>query len=629
MIRSELARNMIKWCIEKDSKMRPDTQELMLHPFLMPCMFDPIDSKLPLRLNRLEMTHSKLRNELSDLCDKVIKAAKNSEQEFEARRVIDDARKSLHDSMQQSIESAEIAAKKDVVDRGFVKYSMILHDHVNKTLSMLKDNDEDDIDEEENEDDDKNRAEKKTSSKDIIEESRQALLRTRALSHQNLDPESVTSATSISDVVDGWLVNVYKSEYMKVSDVVKDSVVKHLNRRRQQLNAEIVPQALAKAADMMEERFQKDCRKPLEDLKLAFDQTETENNDEQQRNSNNDSSNSTSAQRERTDTVIEFDLNSTMVENDGSSNSVILNENDFKDEEMNERTIEKKTVTKKKKMTVRFDDVDSGTKQSTPVSSTIPARRSVTNGMKDELVVTSNGIVIHNADQKSEIPSNFDGHRQSETWHQGQRDTRRGVTKTTYNEESDASDTRPRVKRLRRSMSVPSQSIDRDSARGILMRTPPKQKRELGTILEPSPASKMAREQLSEVKGVDDVARTLSMGTSSSSASSSSSSSSSRMRTKTVSMSKPIEFKFPQSAKEDVISNGAARSRESSDADDVHRCESEVTSLMDKNLKDFSLTSIGGSNMKTESRSRNTSNVSESSFSQNLLSSSSTTKDLS
>ena len=102
--------------------MRPDTQDLMLHPFLMPCMFDPVNSKLPLRLNRLEMTHSKLRNELADLCDELMKSAKNSEQKIEARRVINAARESLHGSMEQSIESAEIAAKKDVIDRGFVRY---------------------------------------------------------------------------------------------------------------------------------------------------------------------------------------------------------------------------------------------------------------------------------------------------------------------------------------------------------------------------------------------------------------------------------------------------------------------------------------------------------------------------
>ena len=229
--------------------MRPDTQDLMLHPFLMPCMFDPVNSKLPLRLNRLEMMHSKLRNELADLCDELMKSAKSSQQKIEARRVINAARESLHDSMEQSIKSAEIAAKKDVIDRGFVRYSMILHDHVSKTLTMLKDDEnEDDVDEDEIDEEEKKRSlEKKVSGKDVIEESRQALLKTRAMSTQNLDPESVTSATSISEVVDVWLVDVYKSEYMKVADVVKNSVVKHLNPTA--ANQEIVFELLRRRGD--------------------------------------------------------------------------------------------------------------------------------------------------------------------------------------------------------------------------------------------------------------------------------------------------------------------------------------------------------------------------------------------
>ena len=167
--------------------------------------------------------------------------------------------------MEESIKSAELLQRK-MEDRGFVRYSMILHDHVSKTLTMLKDDEnEDDVDDDETDEEEKRSPEKKVSGKDVIEESRQALLKTRAMSTQNLDPESVTSAT-ISEVVDVWLVDVYKSEYMKVADVVKNSVVKHLNRRRQQLNQEIVPRALEKAAEMMKERFEKDCRKPLEDL---------------------------------------------------------------------------------------------------------------------------------------------------------------------------------------------------------------------------------------------------------------------------------------------------------------------------------------------------------------------------
>jgi serine/threonine protein kinase len=125
MIRSVLARNMIKWCIHKDSKMRPDTQDLMLHPFLMPCMFDPVNSKLPLRLNQLEITHTKLRNELSALCEEVMKAAKNSKQRLEAKRVIQEARDSLFVTMERAVEAAQIAAKKDVMDQGFVKYVIV------------------------------------------------------------------------------------------------------------------------------------------------------------------------------------------------------------------------------------------------------------------------------------------------------------------------------------------------------------------------------------------------------------------------------------------------------------------------------------------------------------------------
>ena len=497
---------------------------------------------------------------------------------------------------------------------------MILHDHVSKTLTMLKDDEnEDDVDEDEIDEEEKKRSlEKKVSGKDVIEESRQALLKTRAMSTQNLDPESVTSATSISEVVDVWLVDVYKSEYMKVADVVKDSVVKHLNRRRQQLNQEIVPRALEKAAEMMKERFEKDCRKPLEDLKLAFVQTENLE-EEQKQKAAQEKKPETDNTRDRTETVIELDLNTTMVENDdfsaGGSNSVILNESDIQNQEK-----KVKVERNKPKRSVRFNDNmnSSSTKLSPPPSSsTIPTK----NYKKDELVVTSDGVVI--TDQKSEVPSNFGG-RQVETWHQGQKDTRQTVSKMTY-ADSVGSEKQPRVKRLRRSMSVPSQPMDRDTSRMILTRTPPKPKRELETIQEPSPASKMVQEQLSKVKGDDDVARTLNMG----STASLTSSSSSRSRTTTApapTSTKNITFKIQQPVKDlrgassSSSSNGLSRSRESSDALDLHRNESEVTSLMDKNLKDFSLTSVSTSSMKTESRSRNTSNVSESSFSQGFMS---------
>lgn len=478
---------------------------------------------------------------------------------------------------------------------------MILHDHVTKTISMLKDDrsldDVLDVDDEDAEDEDQTNEGKikikKKTSKDIIEASRQALLKTRAMSTQNLDPESVSSATMISDVVDGWLVNMYKSEYTKVSDVVKGAVVKHLNRRREMLHVEIVPRALEKAADVMKEHFEKDCRKPLEDLKLAFNQTEEEVVSPRSA-SNSTSPENSSAVRDRTETVIELDLNSTMIHNDefnggggGGSNSVILNENDFKDEET------KSTTTKKHSFVI---DSSSSSSNNTSTSK------------KEELVVTSNGVIL-NTDQKSETPI-----RQADTWHPGQKEARPSLSKMTYAE--TLSSEKPKKRRLRRSMSVPSQPMDRDEAEMILMNTPPKRRLRSVNEEEPSPASKMVEEQISQVKNIDDVRRTLNMSNGVRSTSSNNKNSS-RKRTTTAPIPAPVIVQVPKS------SGRVSRSRESTASDidpDVHRCESEVTSLIDKNLKDFTLTSLTGSGMKTESRSRQTSNVSTSSFASDLRS---------
>jgi len=261
-VRSPLARNMIKWCLNKDPNLRPDTRDLMLHPFLLPVQEESVVKSLPVCYNILEIKCNHLMAEMATMSDKIIESCDDRDR-GRMCQIIAGVNDKMLDLLQEAVLVADDAMKEDLLDDQVTKYSSLLNKKAAAALIEFK-----------------------KDMKQGIEEctGERETLRTRRLHIGNTltDQKHGSSAhlsemveidkvkKSISTTVDDLVLDMYKKQCHSLELVMRKAVEKRLVKRRAEATREARRTALALAAEHLQTKWNVECKKILEDTILAL-----------------------------------------------------------------------------------------------------------------------------------------------------------------------------------------------------------------------------------------------------------------------------------------------------------------------------------------------------------------------